>query len=532
MYDIKKTIQENRAILGIELGSTRIKAVLIGEHNEPIASGGFAWENKLIDGVWTYSLEDVWQGMQQCYQSLVADVKKKYDTEIKSLAAIGISGMMHGYLVFDKDGNQLAPFRTWRNTMTGAAASELTELFQYNIPQRWSIAHLYQSILNGEKHVQAIDYMTTLAGYVHQKLTGERVVGVGEASGIFPIDSKTKNFNTHMMGLFENLIQGKGVSIKLSDILPKCVTAGECAGVLTPEGAKLLDPSGVLLPGIPMCPPEGDAGTGMVATNSIKVRTGNVSAGTSVFAMLVLEKELSKVYPEVDLVTTPAGDLVAMVHCNNCTSDLDAWASLFREFAQAMGMTGVEMSKVYDTLFEKALEGETDCGGILSYNYHSGEHITGFEEGRPLLVRKPGGLFNLANFMRVHIFTTIGALKLGLDILFKKENVKLDMLLCHGGLFITPKVGQMVMASAVGAPTCVMETAGEGGAWGIALLASYRANKRLDETLSEYLDERIFSKEKGMMISPDPEMSKSFEQFITRYEKGLAIERSAVENLL
>jgi sugar (pentulose or hexulose) kinase len=530
MNDVKNAIVNGKTVLGIELGSTRIKAVLIGEDNEPIASGSHDWENQYINNIWTYSLEDIWAGIQDSYAKMAQDVKEKYGVTIQTIGAIGFSAMMHGYMVFNKEGELLVPFRTWRNTITERASEELTKLFNYNIPQRWSIAHLYQAILNGEEHVSDINFQTTLEGYIHWKLTGEKVIGIGEASGMFPIDINTNNYNTQMIKQFDELTAGKNFSWKLADILPKVLLAGENAGVLTEEGAKLLDITGQLKPGIPFCPPEGDAGTGMVATNSIAKRTGNVSAGTSVFAMIVLEKELSKVYEEIDLVTTPTGNLVAMVHCNNCTSDLNAWVGLFKEFSEAMGIE-VDMNKLFATLYNKALEGDADCGGLLAYNYFSGEHITHFEEGRPLFVRTPESKFNLANFIRVHLFTSLGALKTGLDILLKEEGVQVDEILGHGGLFKTKDVGQKIMAAAIDASVSVMETAGEGGAWGMALLASYMLNKAETETLDEYLAQKVFAGKTGSKINPDAKDVEGFNVFMKRYAKGLAIERAAVDNL-
>lgn len=527
--DIKNSIINGKTVLGIELGSTRIKAVLINEDNEPIASGSHDWENRYVNNIWTYTLDDIWSGLQDSYAKMSDDVKQKYGVTIETIGAIGISAMMHGYMAFDKEGELLVPFRTWRNTITEKASEELTKLFNYNIPQRWSIAHLYQAILNGEEHVAHIDFQTTLAGYIHWKLTGEKVLGVGEASGMFPIDIETKDYNANMVKQFNDLIVSKNLSLKLEDIFPKVLLAGESAGVLTEEGAKLLDVTGNLKPGIQLCPPEGDAGTGMVATNSIAKRTGNVSAGTSVFAMIVLEKELAKLHEEIDLVTTPTGNLVAMVHCNNCTSDLNAWVGLFKEFSEAFGIE-VDMNKLFGTLYNKALEGDSDCGGLLAYNYFSGEHITGFEEGRPLFVRSPESKFNLANFMRVHLFTALGALKIGLDLLLKEEGVKLDQILGHGGLFKTKDVGQKIMAAAIDAPVSVMETAGEGGAWGIALLGSYMLNKSEDETLEEYLTAKVFAGKMGTKIDPNPEDVEGFNEFIKHYTNGLAIERAAIDN--
>ncbi len=530
MINVRNNIIEGKTSLGIELGSTRIKAILIGEDNMPIASGNYDWENQLVNGVWTYSLEEIHKGLSTSYAELALDVENKYGVKLRKIGSIGISAMMHGYMVFGKEDELLVPFRTWRNTMTKEASERLTEIFHYQIPQRWSIAHLYQAILNDEKHVSDIQYQTTLAGYIHWMLTGEKVLGVGEASGMFPIDVETKSFNKEMIKKFDELVADKGYEWNLEEILPKVLKAGEQAGTLTEKGAKLLDNTGVLEVGIPCCPPEGDAGTGMVATNSVTKRTGNVSAGTSVFAMIVLEKELSKVYEEIDLVTTPSGDLVAMVHCNNCTSDLNAWVGLFKEFAESFGVE-VDMNSLFSTLYNKALEGEKDCGGLLSYNYLSGEHITGVNSGRPLFVRTPNSTFNLANFMRVHLSTALGALKTGLDILVKDEGVKVDQIYGHGGLFKTKVVGQSIMAAASNAPITVMETAGEGGAWGIALLASFMRTKKADEMLEEFLNNRIFSDSEALTIEPDADDVDGFEIFIKRYSDGLEIEKSAIEHL-
>lgn len=531
--DVKVTkdkIVSGKTALGIEFGSTRIKAVLTDEDNQVIAIGNYDWENQLDGHIWTYSLDAIWAGLQGCYADLIAQVKAEYDTDVETIGAIGFSGMMHGYMAFDAQGELLVPFRTWRNTITQEASGKLTELFGYHIPQRWSIAHLYQAILNGEEHVKDVAFFTTLAGYIHWKLTGEKVLGVGEASGMFPIDIATKQFNTRMIAQFDELVADKNYGWKLADILPGVLVAGEQAGTLTEQGAALLDVSGKLKGGIPMCPPEGDAGTGMTATNSVKQRTGNISAGTSVFAMAVLEKDLSKAYDELDLVTTPEGSLVAMVHCNNCTSDLNAWVNLFKEFYEAMGQKA-DMNELYGTLYRKALEGDADCGGLLSYGYFSGEHVTGFEEGRPLFVRKPDSAFNLANFMRVHLFTALGAIKIGMDILAKQENVKLDELLGHGGLFKTPGVGQRVVAAAVDTPVSVMETAGEGGAWGIALLASYMLNKKENQPLDAFLSEEVFHGETGVRMEPNAEDVAGFDAFIQRYKECLPVERAAVESL-
>ena len=526
----QKAIETGKTVLGIEFGSTRIKAVLIGEDHAPIASGGYEWENQLEAGVWTYRLEDVWTGLQECFRDLRHDVLTKYNTSLQTVGAIGFSGMMHGYLAVDADGKLLVPFRTWRNTMTGQAAEELTALFQFNIPQRWSIAHLYQAILNNEPHVAAISHLTTLAGYVHWQLTGQKVLGVGEASGMFPIDSKTNDYDARLLALLRQQLAAKKLPWTLEAILPKVLVAGEAAGVLTEAGARLIDPSGQLKAGIPLCPPEGDAGTGMVATNSVAERTANVSAGTSVFAMIVLEKSLSKLYPEIDMVTTPSGKPVAMVHSNNCTSDLNAWVDLFHEFATA---AGVELSEgqLFEMLYTRALSGDPDCGGLLSFNYVSGEHLTHLEAGRPLFVRKPESRFTLSNFMRVHLFSAVGALKLGLDILFENERVKIDTVLGHGGFFKTRGVGQKVMAAAMNVPVSVMETAGEGGAWGIALLAAYMLRKSAGEPLEGYLSNNVFAGQSGTTIAPDPTDVGGFGAFMERYKAGLVIERAAVDAL-
>lgn len=526
----KESIISGKTTLGIEFGSTRIKAVLLDEYHNPIATGNYDWENRYIDNIWTYHLEDIREGLQGSYRDMADNVKEQYGVTLSTIGAIGISAMMHGYMVFDKKGELLVPFRTWRNTITGQASDILTDLFQYNIPQRWSVAHLYQVILNKEKHISEIDYMITLEGYVHRILTGERILGIGDASGMFPVDLHTKDFNEEMLKQFDDLVAGEGIAWKLRDIMPKVMVAGEHAGVLTEEGAKFLDISGNLKPGIPMCAPEGDAGTGMVATNSVAKRTCNVSAGTSIFAMVVLEKELAKVHKEIDLVMTPAGDLVAMVHSNNCTSDLNAWVSIFREFSDVMGIE-VDMNKLYSSLYNKALEGDADCGGLLSYGYFSGEHITHMEEGRPLFVRMPDAKFNLANFMRVHLFTALGAMKTGLDILYKEESVKVDQVLGHGGLFKTKGVGQKILAAAMNTPVSVMESAGEGGSWGIAILASYMLNKAEGETLDQYLTHHVFDDNIGSSVDPDKKDVDGFEQFMKRYTAGLSIERAAVDAL-
>lgn len=527
---VKQMIEEGNGVIGIELGSTRIKAVLIGDDNVPIAAGAYDWENQHTDNLWTYNLEDVWVGIQASYKRMAEDAKNQYGATIKTVKAIGFSAMMHGYLVFDQSDTLLVPFRTWRNNLQGQASQALTDLFNYPIPQRFSIAHLYQAVLNGEAHVKDIAFQTTLAGYVHWQLTGEKVIGVGEASGMFPIDLATKTFNQQMLATFDQELSTKGIDLKMADLLPKVLPAGASAGALTPEGAKLLDPTGQLEGGIPLCPPEGDAGTGMVATNSVAKKTGNVSAGTSVFAMIVLEKELSKVHPEIDLVTTPAGDLVAMAHSNNCSSNLDGWVNLFAEAINEFG-ANIDKSMVYKTLYTKALEGDYDAGGLLSYGYLSGEHMTHFDEGRPVFVRKADSLFNLANFMRVNLYTALGALKIGLDILLKDEKVQVEEILGHGGLFKTKEVGQRFMAAAANVPVTVMATAGEGGAWGIALLAAYMATKDEGESLEAYLTSKVFVHQTSTRIEPDPKDVEGFEAFMVTYKEGLPIEQAAIDCL-
>ncbi len=525
----RETIQQGKAILGIEFGSTRIKAVLIDEENNPIAQGSHTWENQLVDGLWTYSTEAIWYGLQDCYADLRKNMMKEYDTEIEILRSIGVSAMMHGYMAFNDKNEILVPFRTWRNTNTGKAAKALSELFVYNIPLRWSISHLYEAILDNEEHVKDIKFQTTLAGYIHWQLTGQKVLGIGDASGMIPVDPDTKTYNATMVEKFNKLIEPKGFGWTLLDIFPKVLVAGENAGFLTPEGAKKLDISGHLKAGIPLCPPEGDAGTGMAATNAVKQRTGNVSAGTSSFSMIVLEKDLSKPYEPIDIVTTPDGSLVAMVHCNNCTSDINAWVGLFKEYQELLGVP-VDMNELYGRLFNKALEGNADCGGLMAYNYVSGEPVTGLSDGRPLFVRSANDKFNLANFMRAQLYGAIGVLKIGNDILLKEENVKVDRITGHGGYFKTKGVGQRMLAAALNSPISVMETAGEGGAWGIALLASYLVNKEAGQTLADFLDKKVFAGEAGVEIEPTAEEVAGFNAYIENYKAGLAIEKCAVEN--
>ncbi len=525
----KEIIESGKAYLGIEFGSTRIKAVVCDEAGEVLAMGGFGWENSLHDGIWTYSEKEIFAGLKACYSDMAKDVSDKYGIVIKKFAGIGISAMMHGYLAFDKDGKLLVPFRTWRNTITGEAAEKLTKEFNYNIPQRWSIAHLYQAMLNKEEHVKDIDFFTTLAGFVHWKLTGEKVLGVGDASGMFPIDTKAGNYDAGMIAKFDALAKETALAKGLGDLLPKVLPAGERAGVLTAEGAALLDESGNLEAGIPLCPPEGDAGTGMVATNSVKIRTGNISAGTSVFAMVVLEKDLSKVYPEIDLVTTPDGALVGMVHCNNCTSEINNWVKIFKEFCDLYGIEP-DMNDLFTKLYSVSISGEANCGGVLLYNYLSGEPVTGFEKGALVLARSAEDHFTLANLMRSNLYSAMATLKIGLDLMLKEEGVKVDEMYGHGGYFKTRGVGTRIAAAAINAPVSVMETASEGGAWGIALLAAFMDQSQ-GKTLSEYLADVIFRDAKCEKVAPETEDVEGFDEYIEKYKKGLAIERSAVEVL-
>lgn len=524
----KEHIMSGATSLGVELGSTRIKAVLAGPDHAPIASGGYSWENRLENDMWTYHLEDVRAGLAACFADLACSVRKKYGVPLSVVGSIGISGMMHGYLAFDKEDRLLVPFRTWRNTNTGQAAEELTELLSFNIPLRWSVSHLYQAVLNREPHVTQVAHITTLAGYVHYLLTGQRVMGVGEASGMFPIDSSTCNYNLRMAELFDLKLAEYGLPYKFADIMPKVLAAGEPAGRLTPQGAGILDPAGVLKPGIPLCPPEGDAGTGMVATNSIAERTGNVSAGTSVFAMLVLERPLSKGYREIDMVTTPDGKPVAMVHCNNCSSDIDAWAQLLREFA---GAAGVQLTRgeTLDLFFNASVSGAADCGGLASCNYFSGEPTTGFFEGRPLFLRLPDAQFSLANFVKTHLCSAIASLKIGMDVLLVQEQAKIDRLFGHGGYFKAKGVGQQLLASALGVPVSVNDAASEGGAWGSAILAAFMKNRHPGESLDQYLDNKVFAHQEGSTLLPIPEETAGFAAYMERYRQCLKAEQAAVE---
>ncbi len=527
--DDADVIRSGAGVLGVEFGSTRIKAILIGADRQPLASGSHGWQNEYVNGIWTYSMESVWEGLAACYRELAESVRETYGLPLTSVAATGISGMMHGYVAVDGDGNLLVPFRTWRNNITEDAARELTELFQYPIAQRWSIAHLYQAIISDEEHLGDIAHITTLAGYVHWKLTDRWAIGIGEASGMFPIDPKTGDYDGGMMKAFDELVAGKGLRRSICDLLPRIVAAGEAAGALTNAGARLLDPSATLLPGAPVCPPEGDAETGMVATNSIRPRTGNVSAGTSVFAMLVLERQLSRVHPEIDLVLTPDGNPVAMAHSNNCTSDFDAWIGLFGEAARTLGLE-VGDGELYATLMPLALEGAPDGGGMLAYGYVSGEHVTGFSEGRPLFVRRPDVPLTLASFIRTHLFASLGALRTGLDILTEDEGVRVEEIRGHGGFFKTAEVGQRIMAAATRTPVSVLETAGEGGAWGMALLAAYTTRTDRGQSLADFLDQ-VFAGSVGSAIEPDPDDVRGFQTFYERYTAGLPIEAAAVSHL-
>ncbi len=512
--------------LGIELGSSRIKAVLINEKGTVIASGAHDWENSLINGYWTYSLNNVWKGVQDAFAKVAEDFKDKTGSVLKEVDAIGISAMMHGYLPFDAAGEQLQDFRTWRNTNTVKAAEILTEELQFNIPERWSVAHLYQCILEKDSHTANIDFMTTLAGYVHWQLTDEKVLGIGDASGMFPIDSISMNYDSSLLKKTDALLAEKGFTKNVENIFPKVLVAGDKAGVLTEKGAKLLDPTGTLIAGIPLCPPEGDAGTGMVATNSVAQRTGNVSAGTSIFAMIVLEKALKKLHREIDMVTTPCASPVAMVHCNTCTSELDAWLKMFSEMFSSAN-TSISKGELYEIFYQKALEGDSDCDGLISYNYFAGEPITKVEKGKPLFFRRPDSKMTIANFARSQIYGTMATLKIGMDILFFDEKVALDSLLGHGGLFKTPKVGQKIMADALNIPIAVMETASEGGPWGMAILAGFMLNRKENESLKDFLESKIFSDSKGSTINPDPSDVKGFERYIENYKKGLAVEVAA-----
>ncbi|WP_369140519.1 xylulokinase [Modestobacter versicolor] len=528
--DAGAAITSGRTALGIELGSTRIKAVLIGPDHAPLAVGSSDWENQLVDRLWTYSLADVWAGVQQSVAALAADVQRRHGVELAGVGALGVSAMMHGYLAFDADGELLAPFRTWRNTNTGRAAERLSAEFGCNIPHRWSVAHLYQAVLDGEEHVGRVDHLTTLAGYVHWQLTGEKVLGVGDASGMLPIDAATGGYDAAMLARFDELAAEAGVELTLAGLLPAIAVAGEPAGTLTEAGARLLDPTGRLSAGAPLCPPEGDAGTGMVATGSVAPRTGNVSAGTSIFAMVVLERPLGRAHRELDLVTTPAGDPVAMVHCNNGASELDAWAGLFAQFARALG-SDADPSRVFETLFTAALDGAGDGGGMLAYNYLSGEPITDLEEGRPLFLRSPDSRLDLGTFMRTHLYSALATLRVGMDVLQQAEGVRLDRMFAHGGLFRTAGVAQRFLAAAIDTPVSVGDVAAEGGAWGAAVLAAFATRRAPGQALADYLDTTVFAGAVLQTVEPRPDDVAGFDAFMQRYLAALPVERAAVEHL-
>ena len=527
---VRKSIEREETSLGIELGSTRVKAVLINNDFKVIGSGESEWENELNqDGLWTYAENTIWSKLQEAFQNLVNNVKNEFDITLTKVGSIGFSAMMHGYIALDNKGELLVPFRTWRNGNTDSATKELSELFNFNIPHRWSIAHLHQAILNKEKHVQEIDQITTLAGYVHWKLTGERVLGIGDASGMFPIDPDTKGYNEHMIKQYNERLSDEGVPWLIQDILPTVLQAGEKAGTLTEEGAKLLDPTGNLEPGLLIAPPEGDAGTGMVATNSVKIGTANVSAGTSAFAMIVLDKKLSKVYPEIDIVTTPTGSEVAMVHINNCTSEINYWMSLFKEVFDTMGIE-ISMNELYEKLFNKSEEADQDIGQLLVYGFHSGENIINIEEGRPMIVRNPNGEFNLANFIKANLYSAFATMKIGMEILLEKEHIDISETVAHGGIFKTPVIAQSILAAVMKSDVTVMDTASEGGAWGMAILASYLANNN-QMKLEEYLETTVFKKVASSTVSPTPENIKHYESYIERFVSALTIPQNAQQFL-
>lgn len=527
---MKKSIKTDKIVsgktaLGIEFGSTRIKAVLIDDAHDTLAVGIYDWQNKFENNIWTYGLDDITKGLQGCYADLASKVKEQYGVTLTKIGCIGISAMMHGYMVFDKEDNLLAPFRTWRNNCAEFAATELSRLFNYNIPARWSVAHLYQAILNGEEHVDKLAFQTTLEGYIHWQLTGNKVLGVGEASGMFPVDLTTKSYDGLMVNQFDKILAKHNLPYRIEQILPKILLAGEDAGCLTKQGAKFLDPTGNLKGGIPLCPPEGDAGTGMVATDSIKVRTGNISAGTSIFAMMVLEKKLSKPYPEIDLVTTPVGDLVAMVHCNNCTSELNCWVNLFDEFNKLVG-NSMDKSSLYEKLFLASLDGDNDCGKVMTINYTSGENITHVENGVPMVMHDVDSKFNLSNFMRSQLYATMATLKVGMDLLLDNEKVEIDKIYAHGGLFKTKGVAQKYLAAALGADVTVMDTASEGGAWGMAVLAMF-ALRGGGMSLADYLDEKVFNNVSCVTVAPDSDVCEGFNKYTKQFLASLDVERLA-----
>ena len=528
--DIRNQIENGLTSIGIEFGSTRIKAVLIAKDFSILAVGVHDWENKLKDGIWTYSEEDIDNGLADCFSDLMKNVREKYGTDLKTTSSIGISAMMHGYLAFDENDKLLVPFRTWRNTITSEAAEVLSEKFEFNIPQRWSVAHLYQAILNKEEHISKIKYITTLAGYVHWKLTGKKVIGTGDGSGMFPISVETGNYNEKMLTQFDALTEGTAFNEKIRDILPKIIPVGESAGTLTAEGAKLLDKTGTFGGNINFCPPEGDAETGMVATNSIAKRTGNVSAGTSIFGMVVLEKDLSKRYEQIDIVATPDGSPVAMVHCNNCSTDLDSYVKLFGGVLSLFGVNPPK-SELYDKLYEASLTADDDLGGLVSCNYHSGEHVTGFTEGRPLLAKTPDGKFTINNLMRCLVYSAMSTLKLGMDILLLEEKISLDKIYAHGGLFKSPVAGQRYLAAALGVPVELMRSAGEGGAWGIAILADYNVRENKDENLADFLSQKVFANMQGEVLAPTETDIKSFAEYAKKFEKLLSAEKATINSI-
>lgn len=526
----KQAIEAGDTALGIEFGSTRIKAVLLNREHQILAAGAYDWENQLVDGIWSYALEDIEKGMQECYLDLKRDIQKKYQVKPKRIGAMGVSAMQHGYMAFDKEDRLLVPFRTWRNTITERASRELTELFGFPIPQRWSIAHLYQAMLNHEEHVKEIDTLATLAVYVHWRLTGKRAAGLNEASGMFPVDSDTLKYDASMKDVFKKLVRKAGYRLDIEKVLPEIIPAGEVAGELTEAGAVILDPEGDLMPGIPFCPPEGDGATGMIATNSIRPGTGNLSAGTSAFAMLVLKKKLSKVHMEIDQVVTPEGYQVGMVHCNNCTSDLNSWVDIFREFSRLAGIE-LDYSRLYRILYQSALTGDVDCGDLMAYNHFSGEHILGITEGRPMLIRTPESKFTLGNFMRANLYSAIAAVKIGMDILLKEEHVQVEELIGHGGFFKTKEATQKIVADMLQVPVTVLGTAGEGGAWGMAVLASYMEYRKEQECLSDYLQNSVFTKQEGLTVYPDKSAAAEIERFIERYKKGVKLEEQVISLL-
>lgn len=522
-------IIKGKAVLGIEFGSSRIKAVLLGADRQPIASGIYDWENNFIDGVWTYSLEDAMVGLSGCYADLARNVQEKYGAVITSLSAIGISGMMHGYLPFDKDGRQLAPFRTWRNTITQDASEKITALFDFNIPQRWSIAHLYQAMLNGESHVKDISFLTTLAGYIHWRLTGKKAIGVNEASGMFPVDTFSCDYDKRMLGLFDKLAADLGMEWKVGQLLPEIIPAGRTAGTLTEEGARLLDPSGTLQAGIPLCAPEGDAGTGMIATNSIAPGTGNLSAGTSIFVTITMDQALSRMHPEIDVLANPAGHPAAMVHCINGTPEIDAWINLFGDVTASLGQPA-DKNKLYEAFYTAALKGSEDCGGLTAFNFLAGEHIIDLPEGRPMLIRRPDSEFSFANLARVILFSTLGSVRIGMNILTQQEGVLLKELLGHGGLYKTTDAGQRITAAALNVPVRIRSGASEGGAWGIALLAAYMQDNN-GESLVDYLNGGVFAADQSTLAKPDAQLAASFNSYMERYGAGLSAQRAAIEHL-